>query len=135
MFQNLRGAITTVAKGILALISGRSVVFVISGQSMEPTLLEGDWVLIRRTTRVFPGEIVVAERSNSNKLDIVKRMAFSLPIKSSNPDHLFLKGDNESASTDSRDFGPINATDVLGVVWLCYWPLKRIQLFLPADAG
>ena len=72
---------------------------------------------------------------NSNKLDIVKRMAFSLPIKSSNPDHLFLKGDNESASTDSRDFGPINATDVLGVVWLCYWPLKRIQLFLPADAG
>ena len=131
MFPNIRSAITTIAKGILALISCRSVAFVISGQSMAPALLEGDWVLVRRTTAVSPGEIVVVDRAGSTNLDIVKRMAFLLPTNSNKPDQIFLKGDNELASTDSRDFGPISAAEVLGIVWLRYWPLKHIRLFPP----
>lgn len=37
----------------------------------------------------------------------------------------FLLGDNRGASTDSRDFGPIPAEDVVGTAVLRYWPPRR----------
>lgn len=41
------------------------------------------------------------------------------------PDEYFLIGDHRAASTDSRDFGPVAAAAVEGVVWLRYWPVSR----------
>ena len=32
-------------------------------------------------------------------------------------------GDNRAHSTDSRDFGPVRATSIVGRAWLRYWPL------------
>lgn len=37
----------------------------------------------------------------------------------------FVLGDNRAASTDSRDFGPVRATDIEGVAWIRYWPPNR----------
>ena len=34
-----------------------------------------------------------------------------------------LLGDNRAHSTDSRDFGPIEAGRIVGRAWLRYWPL------------
>jgi signal peptidase I len=34
-------------------------------------------------------------------------------------------GDHRQASTDSRDFGPIDGTRIIGRAWLRYWPLDR----------
>ena len=31
-------------------------------------------------------------------------------------------GDHRDASQDSREFGPIKATSVIGRVWIRYWP-------------
>jgi signal peptidase I len=42
----------------------------------------------------------------------------------------FVMGDHRQASTDSRDFGPIRASDIIGRAWLRYWPLPRFG-FLP----
>ena len=36
---------------------------------------------------------------------------------------LFVMGDHRNISEDSRVFGPIPATDVIGRAWLRYWPL------------
>lgn len=50
-------------------------------------------------------------------------------------DQYFLLGDNRGASTDSRDFGPVRAGDIVGTVALRYWPLERFgRLPRPARA-
>ena len=38
-------------------------------------------------------------------------------------DEYLVLGDNRAHSTDSRDFGPVRATSIVGRAWLRYWPL------------
>jgi signal peptidase I len=38
-------------------------------------------------------------------------------------------GDNRSNSNDSRSFGPVTHDQILGRVWLRYWPLDKLSLF------
>ena len=40
-------------------------------------------------------------------------------------DEFFVMGDNRGASTDSRDFGPVRADDIIGTAVLRYWPRAR----------
>jgi signal peptidase I len=44
----------------------------------------------------------------------------------------FVMGDHRQASTDSRDFGPIPAGNIIGRAWLRYWPLSRFGFLPPA---
>ena len=45
------------------------------------------------------------------------------------PDEYFLLGDNRSASLDSRVFGAVPRTYIIGRVWLRGWPPEKIKLF------
>ena len=46
---------------------------------------------------------------------------------------LFVMGDHRQASQDSRDFGPINRSAVIGRVWIRYWPIDQFGM-LPRTA-
>jgi signal peptidase I len=46
---------------------------------------------------------------------------------------LFVMGDHRQQSQDSRDFGPITVSSVLGRAWLRYWPAAAFGV-LPTDA-
>jgi signal peptidase I len=46
---------------------------------------------------------------------------------------LFVMGDHREQSQDSRDFGPIQVSSVLGRAWLRYWPAAAFGV-LPTDA-
>jgi signal peptidase I len=44
-------------------------------------------------------------------------------------DEFFLLADDRSSFLDSRIWGPVNARDIVGKVWLRYFPLNRLALF------
>lgn len=41
----------------------------------------------------------------------------------------FVMGDNRGNSNDSRSFGPVTRDEIVGRVWLRYWPLDQFVLF------
>jgi signal peptidase I len=41
---------------------------------------------------------------------------------------LFLMGDHRSNSADSREFGPVDITAVIGRAWLRYWPINTFTI-------
>lgn len=41
----------------------------------------------------------------------------------------YVLGDNRSNSNDSRAFGSVNRDEIVGKIWLRYWPLTDLKLF------
>ena len=100
-----------------------AVPWVVSGPSMEPTLVAGDHVLVDLWTyrRRDPREGEIALLDAPWGAPIVKRVARRLP----SGDRYRVLGDNAADSTDSRMFGSVERGRFRGrVVWR-YWPLSR----------
>ena len=38
----------------------------------------------------------------------------------------FVLGDNRPASNDSRDWGPVHLDNIIGRVWVSYWPFSEL---------
>lgn len=80
---------------------------------MRPTLSPGDFVLVDplafRDERPVSGELVVARHPYRDQV-IIKRVAEVVE------DGVSLRGDNPDASSDSRGFGRVRFTAILGRV-------------------
>ena len=74
----------------------------VQGDSMSPTLLPGDRLLILRKARARVGGLVVVADPRRPARLMVKRVA------SVGAEGVSVLGDNPSASTDSRSLGPLS---------------------------
>lgn len=126
--------------GTLLLTRFVAIPWAVAGPSMEPTLGDGDRVVVdlwsyrRRAPR--PGEVALLYGPGGTA--IVKRIAGGpedpeeipvrspfRPVKADEP-WFRVSGDNGGLSQDSRSFGPVPQHLFRGrVVWR-YWPLDRI---------
>ncbi len=102
---------------------------VVHGNSMEPTLLDGDRVLLWRTRHLRPGDIVAALDPRDGARPLLKRLvAFE-------EGSLWLEGDNAAGSTDSRHFGPVQRRAALGRAVYCYHPPERVGRLVRRPVG
>lgn len=107
--------------GLVRLVESWRARVAVTGHSMEPTLRDGDWVLVdpdayrRRPPAV--GELVVARAPHG---PLVKRVATRSDAAS-----LLLSGDAAS-SGDHRHDVLLAVTAVSGRPWFRYWPPDRI---------
>jgi nickel-type superoxide dismutase maturation protease len=94
----------------------------VAERSMEPALRPGDWLLVRRTRRVRPGQIVLARHPGRPDMLIVKRAARLVESDGEMAGGWWLESDNpEAGAVDSRRFGPVPAALIEGRVLGRYW--------------
>jgi nickel-type superoxide dismutase maturation protease len=81
------------------------------GLSMQPTLRNGQTcIAVKGRFLARPGAIAVFVHPARPELVEVKRLAYKTNGR------WWVSGDNESESTDSRDFGAIESASIKGIV-------------------
>ncbi len=87
----------------------------IQGISMEPTIKAGETVLVNRMSfwlrHPQKNDIIVLLDPRDGKM-LIKR------ITKKSGTRYFVQGDNKNASTDSRVFGWVEKSAIIGKVWL-----------------
>ena len=102
--------------------------------------LPGDYVLRPKESRFFQS----MNTKHREIMDIFHHVGQEdesrgvLPLASSSllviPDgHIWVEGDNSLNSADSRDYGPVPASLVLGKVWMKVWPVNGNSLLVRGD--
>jgi type IV secretory pathway protease TraF len=111
----------------------------VEGDSMEPTLQAGQYLVALAKEPATRGALVVLAHPDHADLEMVKRVAGvpgdRIRGRLLQPEELWVVGDNASASTDSRWFGPVPCRAVRGVVRLRYWPASRLTWFPRVRGG
>ena len=83
---------------------------------MEPTFKDGDRVIINRLAYLFaqpkPSDIVALKHPNKRNKILLKKIK-----KVFSGDQFFVVGENKSDSEDSRSFGKINKSLIIGKFW------------------
>jgi signal peptidase I len=76
----------------------------------------------------YPNGIVLDERSYLD--DVYTAQTRTETLKAG---EYFVLGDNRAASLDSRYFGPISRSVIVGRAWVRGWPFDRWKVFQPAS--
>lgn len=85
-------------------------IYRVAGHSMEPALKAGQYVVVRCTTNIATGDIIVCQYDGKT---LIKR------VKEKTPDGVLVSSDSPH-SLDSRDIGQIYSENILGKVILAY---------------
>jgi signal peptidase I len=97
----------------------------VGGHSMEPTLLDGDWLLVDPVAfqgrGPIPAELVVFRDPREHQRLLIKR------VTSVDRDgNLVVAGDHPGHRQDPATIGEVAPRLLVGRPWLVYWPIERI---------
>ena len=150
------GVAAAVAAG-LAVRRARLEPMLVNGGSMRPTLDPGQRIAVAPLVRPpRRGDLVVLARSQDLEVvkrvvglpgERVRLAAGRLEVDGTpvpepylhgppgageldlelGPAQYLVLGDHRAASTDGRDFGPVGADALLGLVRFAYWPPRRLR--------
>lgn len=84
--------------------------FTVTGNSMMPSYHDGDVILVGRWGKMHVNDVIVCRDPREKNRLIMKRVA---AIENAS---YYVLGDNKHASTDSRTFGHIQKTAIIGKV-------------------
>jgi nickel-type superoxide dismutase maturation protease len=125
-------ALTVAIAGLAwALARSRPFRVEVAGTSMAPELLPGDWLIATASRRsIRRDDVVVVRHPHQGDLELVKRVVAGpgdeVAGRLLGSGEWFVTGDNADASTDSRRFGPVSQSEIVGRVRFVYWPPERI---------
>jgi len=93
--------------------------------------LPGDTVVVAN------GKYMIYNKQHPSGFDPDETLPYGkhIPYTSNNqtvvlgPNQVFVSGDNRPDSLDSRDFGPINANQIIGQLVLRVYPISKMQAF------
>ncbi len=95
----------------------------VEGVSMVPVLAPGDRILVLRTKQFAVGDIIAFAEGDTDRLTVKRVTGIDWTS-------VRVEGDNAGASRDSRHFGLVPRSAVIGRVLWCYWSPYR-----PAQPG
>lgn len=82
------------------------------------------------------GRVTIFNKENPNGFVLDEKAYLSEKVKTSGEvsvnlkdDEYFMMGDNRMFSSDSRSWGPVKESDVIGKVFFRAWPLNRLSVF------
>lgn len=114
--------------------------FIVSGASMEPTFDSGDYLIVDELSynlrKPQKGEVVVFRYPLDPSKFFIKRVA-GLPGETIEinekkitlaENEYFVLGDNASASSDSRIWGPVPENLIIGRTLIRLWPVTKLEL-------
>ncbi|HVF47679.1 MAG TPA: nickel-type superoxide dismutase maturation protease [Pyrinomonadaceae bacterium] len=90
--------------------------YICEGNSMHPTLKDGEVVLVDKEAKVRVGDIVVARHPLEPSSEVIKRVQ-----RIDKYGRYFLVGDNLLDSNDSRNFGAVDRAYIKGKVVARMW--------------
>ncbi|KAK4312890.1 hypothetical protein Pmani_015715 [Petrolisthes manimaculis] len=119
---------------------------VCKGPSMEPTIFSEDIILTEHITprfnRINRGDVIIARSPSNPRHHICKRVVALGGDKVKNgfhthivpKGHVWLEGDNNHNSTDSRSFGSVPAGLIRGRAVCRVWPLSELGGLSPTPS-
>jgi len=108
--------------------------FIVSGNSMAPTFHNGDYLIIDELSyevrKPERGEVIVFRYPKNPSQFFIKRIA-GLPGETINGiilanNEYYVLGDNTSASSDSRYWGPVKSNLIVGRALVRLWPVSGL---------
>lgn len=107
------------------------------GTSMQPTLLQNDLIIVNKLTYKFAspkkGDLIAFRQDGTVYVKRISNLPDEKGIMISGEsielgaDEYFVLGDNCINSKDSRYFGSVQKSNIVGKVVRIYWPMNRIN--------
>lgn len=82
----------------------------VAGDSMAPTYVAGDWLVVLWGGSFRRGQVVLVEREDRPGVFLLKRVVGPIEEK------IWVEGDNKGESTDSRQWGAIGQDEIVASV-------------------